>query len=183
MTNRHGRAWTVNAVNAQANTHRCHVKRCVIAFGTKRSCQTRPRLYREHWGIKRRATRSPAPLAAGQQGNRGEETRASQAEGSDVVLTGWPSRLALVDGLAARPRPVGRSEAYACVVGRRTRPRGSLSSAEVQTGPMDDAGRQSNARQSGAAPGPYEVTRRRPTTTEAHGIRPGQNRGLLQPRW
>lgn len=34
-----------------------------------------------------------------------------------------------------------------------------------------------------AVSGPYEVTQRQPTTTEAPGLRTGRSRGLLEPRW
>jgi hypothetical protein len=46
-----------------------------------------------------------------------------------------PAQFALVDEMAARLRLRGGTEAHACVIGRHTRRRGSLPSAEDQTLP------------------------------------------------
>lgn len=64
----------------------------------------------------------------------------------------------------------GCSEAYACVVGRRTRRRGWLSPAEVQTGRIEGAGRQASVAKLGR---PWAVRRRSTVANDGQQRPPG----------
>lgn len=62
-------------------------------------------------------------------------------QGSGVIVTGRPSRLALVDGTGSVVEAGGGcSETHARLVGWRARHRGWLSSAEVRATTVPDAG-------------------------------------------